>query len=341
MNRIRLGRTNLMVSRSGFGAIPIQRIGFEEAREMLWTAYESGINFYDTARVYTDSEEKIGYAFSSVRKEVILATKVMASDRKELLRILETSLAKLKTDYVDLLQIHNPDKLPDPSDPESFYRGLMEAKAKGLTRFIGLTNHKLNLALKAAESKLYDTIQFPLSYLSTSQELELTKVCRDNDIGLIAMKALSGGLITDVVPAFAFLRQYDNIVPIWGIEEKWQLEQFIALEKEPPVLDSEMLKTIEKDRAERSGSFCRGCGYCMPCPEGIPIPFAARMKLILLRFPPQVFLNEEWKEKMELIYNCQECGQCKENCPYELDTPNLLKNMLQDYLVVYNNRNVY
>ena len=214
MEKIRLGRTNLLVSRSGFGAIPIQRLSFAEARELLWEAYEKGINFYDTARLYADSEEKIGYALSEVRKSIIIATKSKADQKDQLLKDLETSLKLLKTDYVDLLQVHNPGKLPDPNDPESSYSGLLEAREKGLTRFIGITNHKLDLTVEAVESHLYDTVQYPLSYLSTEKELELVKVCRNNDTGLIAMKALSGGLLTNAASAFAFLRQFDNVVPI-------------------------------------------------------------------------------------------------------------------------------
>ena len=336
MEKIRLGRTNLLVSRSGFGAIPIQRLSFAEARELLWEAYEKGINFYDTARLYADSEEKIGYALSEVRKSIIIATKSKADQKDQLLKDLETSLKLLKTDYVDLLQVHNPGKLPDPNDPESSYSGLLEAREKGLTRFIGITNHKLDLTVEAVESHLYDTVQYPLSYLSTEKELELVKVCRNNDTGLIAMKALSGGLLTNAASAFAFLRQFDNVVPIWGIEKKWELEEFIKLEKDPPPLNAEMQDIIANDRAQLSGSFCRGCGYCMPCPVDIPINFAARMKFLLQRSSYRSFINEKWKENMEKINDCQECGQCRDNCPYELDTPNLLKEMLADYMTVYN-----
>lgn len=335
MDRIRLGRTGLLVSRSSFGAIPIQRISFDESKALLWKSFDRGINFYDTARGYTDSEEKLGNAFSGMRKEVIIATKGFSRKRKRLLEDLETSLKNLKTDYVDILQLHNPDPLPDPGDPESAYGGLLEAKQKGMVRFIGITSHKVGLADEAVRSGLYDTLQFPLCYLSTEKEVAVAQLCRETDIGFIAMKALSGGLLTNAAAAFAYLRQYDNVVPIWGIEKEWQLDQFVAMEKDPPPLDDDMRKVIEKDREELAGSFCRACGYCLPCPANIPITMAARMSFLLARTNPKTLLTENMKKSMELINDCQDCGHCRENCPYELDTPELLRKMLDDYLVQY------
>lgn len=335
MDKIKLGRTNLMVSRSGFGALPIQRISFEEAKKILLKAYENGINFFDTARVYTDSEEKIGYALSEIRKDIIIATKSHAKDKKSLLDNLQTSLKNLKTDYIDIFQLHNPDELPNPEDPESLYGGLLEAKKKGLIRFIGITNHKISNALQAASSELYDTIQFPLSSLSADTDLKLIEECKKRDIGVIAMKALSGGLITNVASTFTFLRQFDNVVPIWGIQKETELDEFIALEKNPPLLDEAMWNVINKDRAELAGDFCRGCGYCMPCPAGIEIPTSARITLLLGRSPFKPFLSDEFKEKMNLINNCIECGNCKNHCPYKLDTPTLLKKELKNYEEFY------
>ncbi|MBV7271335.1 aldo/keto reductase [Clostridium sp. PL3] len=335
MDKIKLGRTNLMVSRSGFGALPIQRVSFEESKKILLKAYENGINFFDTARMYTDSEEKIGYALSEVRKDIIIATKSHAKDKKSLLDSLQTSLKNLKTDYIDIFQLHNPDELPNSKDPESIYSGLLEAKKKGLIRFIGITNHKISNALNAADSGLYDTIQFPLSSLSADTDLKLIKECKKRDIGVIAMKALSGGLITNVASTFTFLRQFDNVVPIWGIQRESELDEFLSLEKNPPLLDEAMWDIINKDRTELAGDFCRGCGYCMPCPAGIEIPTSARITLLLGRSPFKPFLSDEFKEKMNLINDCMECGQCKSHCPYKLDTPNLLKKELKNYEEFY------
>ncbi len=335
MQKTRLGRTNLMVTRSSFGALPIQRISFDEAKNILLKAYNSGINFYDTARMYTDSEEKLGYAFSDIRNDIIIATKSVATDRKTLLEHLETSLKNMKTDYVDILQLHNPGVLPDPDDPESSYAGLIEAKKKGMVRFVGMTNHRIKTALEAVESGLYDTMQFPLSSLSSDIDLELIEVCGKKDVGLIAMKAMSGGLITNAASTFAFLRQFDNVVPIWGIQREAELDEFLELENNPPTLNDELWEVIKKDRTELAGNFCRGCGYCMPCPAGIEIPTQARMSLLLRRAPYRPFLSDEFKEKMELINSCIECGQCKNHCPYSIDTPSLLKLQLQDYNEFY------
>jgi uncharacterized protein len=336
MDKIRLGKTNLMVSKSGFGALPIQRISFEEAGKILRKAYENGINFFDTARGYTDSEEKIGYALSDVRENIIIATKSHAKDKKTLLEDLHKSLKNLKTDYVDILQLHNPAKLPDPEDNESLYAGLLEAKEKGFARFIGITNHKIKNAMDAAASGLYDTVQFPLNSLASEIDLELIEECKKQDVGLIAMKGLSGGLITNAASTFAFLRQFDNVVPIWGIQKETELDEFISLEKNPPVLDEAMWSVINKDRAELAGDFCRSCGYCLPCPAGIEIPTAARITLLLGRSPYERFLEDSFKEKMELVNNCIECGHCRNHCPYKLDTPNLLKKELKGYTEFYN-----
>ena len=335
MDRIRLGRTNLMVSKSGFGALPIQRVSFEEAKKILRKAYDNGINFFDTARAYSDSEEKIGYSLSDVRNNIIIATKSTAKDKKTLLKDIETSLSKLKTDYIDILQLHNPEVLPDPNDDEGLYAGLLEAKKRGMIRFIGITNHRIKNALDAAASELYDTVQFPLSSISADVDLKLIEECKKRDVGVIAMKALSGGLITNAASTFAFLRQFDNLIPIWGIQRESELDEFIDLEKNPPKLNDAMWEIINKDRAELAGDFCRGCGYCMPCPAGIEIPTSARITLLLGRSPYKGFLKDEFKEKMELINNCIECGNCKNHCPYKLDTPNLLKRELKNYEEFY------
>lgn len=335
MQKTRLGRTGLMVSRSSFGALPIQRISFDDAKRLLLKAYNNGINFYDTARVYSDSEEKIGYALSDVRKDIILATKSTATDKKTLLQQLEISLKNMKTDYIDILQLHNPGVLPNPDDPESSYAGMIEAKRKGMVRFIGITNHRIKTASEAVESGLYDTMQFPLSSLSSEVDLKLVEQCREKDVGFIAMKAMSGGLITNAASTFAFLRQYDNVVPIWGVQRESELDEFLEYEKNPPVLDNELWEVIKADRSELAGNFCRGCGYCMPCPAGIEIPTQARISLLLRRAPFKPFLEEGFKGKMDLINKCIECGHCKNHCPYGIDTPELLKRELTNYSEFY------
>ncbi len=335
MKKIRLGRTNLMVTKPAFGVLPLQRVEMNEAVRILQKAYDNGINFYDTARAYSDSEEKIGKALSGVRKNIIVATKTQARKKETLEKHLETSLKTLQTDYIDIYQFHNHEKLPDQDGPESLFEAMFKAKEKGLIRFIGITNHRRPVALEAVQSNLFDTIQFPLSLLATEDDLKLVEACKKADLGFIAMKALSGGLITNIPAAVAFLNQYENVAPIWGIQRETELDQFLELEKNPPQLDEEMRKSIEKDRIELGGDFCRGCGYCMPCPAEIPINTAARLSLLLMRSPYQRFLEDDWKAEMMKIEDCTECGNCKDQCPYNLNTPELLRKNLEFYLDFY------
>ncbi len=333
MMKVRLGRTGLMVTKTSFGALPIQRISFDEARDILRKAYENGINYYDTARSYTDSEEKLGYALSDVRKDIIISTKTPGKTKEQVLADIQTSLKMLKTDYVDILQLHNPSQqdLGDLDNPDGIYAGLVEAQKRGYTRFIGITNHRLQVAMDSALSGKYDTVQFPFNYLSSDKDVKLVETCKEQDVGFIAMKALSGGLITDARLTFLHMRQYENAVPIYGIQRMSELDQFLELEKCPPVLDDEMKAAIARDRVQLAGNFCRSCGYCMPCPMGITIPEAARMEFLLRRSPYRRFLTKEWQEKMEKVTSCINCGHCKSKCPYELDTPALLRHNLEDY----------
>jgi aryl-alcohol dehydrogenase-like predicted oxidoreductase len=326
-----LGRTGISVCRSGFGALPIQRVDMDEAVGLLRKANENGINFFDTAAMYTDSEEKLGVAFEHERYGVVIATKTQAITRVDALKGIHESLKKLRTDYIDIMQLHNPESLPDPTDPESSYNGLVEAREKGLVRCIGISSHSLSRASDAVRSGLYDTVQFPLSSLSSDADLSLISLCNETKCGLIAMKPMAGGLITNAATSFAFLRQYGNVLPIWGIQRESELDEILAFESNPPRLDESLWKSIRNDRFELSGRFCRGCGYCLPCPQGIMINWSARMSLLLRRAPYRNFLTDEWRGRMRLISSCTECGLCKSKCPYGLDTPRLLKENLADY----------
>ena len=328
---IKLGRTGLMVSASSFGALPVQRVSMDEAKKLLRMAYDGGINYFDTANAYSDSEEKIGEALSDVRHNIIISTKSGASDKATLLKHIELSLRRMKTDYIDILQLHNPGTLPDPEDPDSLYGGLLEAQKKGWIRFIGITNHRNQLAWDAVLSGKYDTLQFPFSSISDEKDIALAELARDHDMGFIAMKGLAGGLITNARTTFAFMKQHPWVVPIWGIQRESELQEFLELEKSPPAYDEEMKQLIARDRAELAGNFCHGCGYCQPCPVGIPIQNAARMSLLLRRSPYQSWLTDEMNAEMMKIENCLHCGACASRCPYGLDTPRLLAENLADY----------
>ena len=331
MDRVTLGKTGITVCRNGFGALPSQRIGKEDAAYLLKKAYENGVNFFDTARAYTDSEEKLGYATSSFRDKIYIATKTAAMNGEELKKDLETSLSLLKTDYIDIYQFHNPPFCPKPGDGTLLYEAMVEAKKEGKIRHIGITNHRLGVAKEAIESGLYETLQFPFSYISGEKELELLNLCRENDMGFIAMKGLAGGLLNNSRVCYAFMSQFDNVLPIWGVQRERELDEWLSYNNNPPVMDDEIKEIIEKDRKELSGDFCRGCGYCMPCPMGIQISECARMIQMIRRSPSESQLSEEARAMMANIHNCVKCGKCMDKCPYSLPIPTLLEKNLEDY----------
>lgn len=332
MEQTILGRTGLKVGRTGFGAIPIQRISYEESTKILRYAYDNGVTLYDTANAYTTSEERIGIALGDVRDKIVLCTKSAPLAPEAIVKNLENSLKMLKTDYIDVYQVHCPPFVPKPGGEDGVYDVLQKAKDQGKIRHISITAHKKDLAEEAVLSGLYDTLQYPFAYLSSDDEMSLIDLCREHNIGILAMKALCGGLLTNAKAAFAFLRQYENVVPIWGIQKLSEIEEFIAYESNPPVMDEEMLQAIEADKKELADSFCRACGYCLPCPAQIPIPMAARMKFLLGRMVAERFLEEEWQDNMKRINDCVDCGHCKANCPYELDVPSLLRSQYDSYL---------
>lgn len=331
MEMVTLGSTGITVNKNGFGALPIQRISTEDAVKLARKAYEAGITFFDTARFYTDSEEKLGEAFDGMRDKVYIATKTGATNVKDFWEQLETSLHNLRTDYIDIYQFHNPSFCPKPGDGTGLYEAMLEAKAQGKIRHIGITNHRLTVAEEAIASGLYETLQFPFCYLASQRDMALVEACKQANMGFIAMKALSGGLITNSKTAYAFEAQFDNVLPIWGVQRESELDEFISYIDNPPVMTKEIQAFIDKDVEELSGEFCRGCGYCMPCPAGIEINNCARMSLLLRRSPSELQLTPEVQEKMKKIENCLHCNQCKSKCPYGLDTPALLEKNYEDY----------
>ena len=331
MKTITLGTTGITVPQNAFGALPIQRVDLETATSILRRAYEGGMRFFDTARAYSDSEEKLGHAFEGMRDQIYLASKTMGRTPEAFREQLETSLTLLKTDHLDIYQFHCVDQCYRPGDGTGMYECMLEAKAAGKIRHIGVTAHKLGVARECIESGLYETLQYPLSYLSSEKELELVKLCEEHHMGFIAMKGLAGGLINNSRAAFAFMSQFDNVLPIWGIQKMTELEEWLSYMDEPPALDAEISAFIEKEKQELNGEFCRGCGYCMPCPAGILINNCARMSLMVRRAPSASWLNETWQANMKKIEDCLHCGQCMEKCPYELNTPELLQKNYEDY----------
>jgi len=333
MKMITLGSTGIVSPQNGFGALPIQRDTVETAVLLLRKAYEGGMTFFDTARLYTDSEEKIGIAFGNmgIRDKIFIATKTPALTPDNFWKDLETSLHLMKTDYIDIYQFHNPPRAFMPGDGTGMYECMLEAKRQGKIRHIGLTAHALNVAHDCVDSGLYETLQFPLSYLTGKNELELVIKCAKANMGYIAMKGLAGGLITNSAAAFNFMLDFDNVMPIWGIQHEYELDEFLSYMNNPPVLSEDDLREIEKDKEMLKGGFCRSCGYCMPCPADINIRQAARMSLMIRRSPHEQFLTPQWQADMAKIDNCINCGECVKRCPYGLDTPNLLRANYEDY----------
>lgn len=340
VKNLRLGKTEIITPQNAFGALPVQRVSMDEACKILQRAYEGGMTFFDTARLYSDSEEKMGNALADVRNNIFIATKSMAKNVDELKSQLETSLKLLKTDHVDIYQFHCADKVFSPGDGTGMYECMEDFKRQGMVRHIGITAHKIGVAEEAVKSGIYESLQFPFSYLSSEREIALVELCKAKDVGFIAMKGLAGGLIRNSKAAFSFISQYDNVLPIWGIQKMSELEEWLSFFKDTPEFTKEISDFIEKEKAELNGEFCRGCGYCMPCPEGIIINNCARMSLMVRRAPTAAWTNEYWQNEMKKIETCTGCGQCREKCPYELDTPNLLKKNYEDYRQIIANGGV-
>lgn len=332
MPQIRLGRTGLMIEKNGFGCLPIQRLSAQAAGELLLRAVEGGMTFFDTARMYTDSEEKMGRVFHNIRDRLILATKTHAKTGQEAMAHLEQSLRDLRTDHVDLYQLHNPAVCHRPGDEHGVYDALLRAKEQGKILHIGITNHRLAVAKEAIASGLYETLQFPYSYLAGPQEQGLVDLCAAQNMGFIAMKGLAGGLIQNGRAAFAYMAQQDTVVPIWGIQHGWELEEFLTCMAQGATLTTTEQAVIDRDRQQLQGDFCRGCGYCLPCPVGIEINMAARMSLMIRRMVEADQLTPAMQEMMHKVKDCVHCGQCAKRCPYGLDTPKLLEENYKDYL---------
>ena len=335
MKEITLGRTGITVPQNAFGALPIQRVSQETAVRLLRTAYEGGMRFFDTARAYTDSESKLGAAFEGMRDKVYIASKTMAKTPEDFWKDLETSLREMRTDYIDLYQFHCVKQCYRPGDGTGMYEAMLEAKAQGKIRHIGITAHLIAVAEEIVSSGLYETLQFPFSYLSAERDRALVRSCEAAGMGFIAMKGLAGGLLTNAEACMAFMRQY-NALPIWGVQREGELAQWLAFFAREPELTPELAAFIEADRKSLAGEFCRGCGYCMPCTVGITINQCARISQMLRRAPSAAWLNEHWQAEMAKIDDCVDCGLCMSRCPYGLEIPRLLRKNLADYRNILN-----
>ena len=333
MEYITLGRTGLKISRLGFGGIPIQRIDAEKAKELLEAVRSAGINFIDTARGYTVSEELIGAAIEGHRDEFVLATKSMARDKASMARDIEISLKNLRTDHIDLYQIHNcpPDQLEQVCSEEGALAALLEAKAAGKIGHIGITAHSAETFAKALELDWVETIMFPYSIVETQGE-ELMAKAKEKNIGFIDMKPMAGGAIEDPNLAIRYICANPNVsVVIPGMYSVEEVAQNAAAAENTAPFTAEEISAIEKIRSELGTTFCRRCGYCAPCSVGINIPNMFVFHGYLSRYGLQDWAKDRYAAMPAKAGNCVECGICETRCPYQLPIRSMLKKVAEDF----------
>jgi predicted aldo/keto reductase-like oxidoreductase len=334
MHKVRLGKSELMVSAVGLGGIPIQRPTEEEAVEVVRRCLDLGVNFIDTANAYGNSEERIGRAIAGRREGLILATKSGAREGSELGQHLELSLKQLGVDYIDLYQLHCVSNFEDyekslaPGGPLDVIR---EAQAAGQVRHIGITCHSMEVALEATRSSLFETMMFPFNFVSHEAAEKLIPLAQEHDVGFIVMKPMGGRLLENAAVAFKYLRQFLDTVPIAGIERTEEIEEVVAIMEGDPQMTPAEEAEMERLRAELGTRFCRRCGYCQPCPEGVPIQRLMILESMLKRMPAESFFPGWGTEVVPQAENCVQCGECEEKCPYHLP----IREMMEEHLSLF------
>jgi predicted aldo/keto reductase-like oxidoreductase len=327
MRNVKLGKTDLTVSEFGFGCIPIIRLAKDDSAKVLRHAFERGITFFDTANAYRDSEEKIGAAFAGMRENVVLASKTLRRGAEGAMEHLENSLRMLKSDYLDLYQLHQVAQEEDwheVTGPAGALEAVMKAKAAGKVRYVGVTSHNLQMALKMVRSGFFDTIQFPFNLIEEGAKDELIGATRETGMGFICMKPFGGGVIDNAEVAFKYLRAHSEVIPIPGFESIEHVDEIISIYSQPNVIDEQDMEIMENYRSELGKIFCRRCEYCQPCPQGVMITPAMGYPIVARRMSPPVAV-EFCRKVMESVPLCTECGNCIERCPYELRIPDILK----------------
>ncbi len=327
MRYVIFGKTGLTVSELGFGGIPLIRLHKDSAGEVLRRAYERGITFYDTANMYLDSEEKIGAAFSGMRDKVVIASKSLRRDAAGMTGHIEESLRRLKTDYIDLYQLHQVAKESDwnaITAPGGAMEALLTARDKGNIRYIGVTSHSLAMAVKLVKTDLFSSIQFPFNFIEIAAKDELHVIARERNVGILAMKPFAGGMIDNADITFKFLRQHPDVIPIPGFDSIAVVDQVISFYEQENVTTPKDLDLMDHYRNELGKQFCRRCEYCQPCPNGVLITPAMAYRVIASRMSPAVAVKFS-RPVMESVLQCTGCGECLEKCPYELPIPDMLK----------------
>ncbi len=326
-----LGKTGLKISRLGLGGIPIQKIDAAGTKVLLEKLVENGINYIDTARGYTVSEEYLGFALEGIRDKFVLATKSMSRTKEAMAKDIDISLTNLRTDYIDLYQIHNPNAkdLEQVMAPGGALEALQEAKAQGKIGHIGVTLHSADLFRQAVELPWVETIMFPYNIVETQGE-ELIAKCKEKDIGFICMKPLAGGAIDDAVTALRFIVSNPNVtVAIPGMAEEAEIAQNIAAaENTAPLTEQERAK-IAMIRQELGTNFCRRCNYCAPCTVGINIPGVFLFEGYYSRYNLKQWALDRYAVLPKKASDCVGCGACEDRCPYQLPIRQMLKNVAQ------------
>ncbi len=324
-----LGKTGLKISRLGFGGIPIQKIDAEGTKELMHKLADVGVNYIDTARAYTVSEEYLGYALEGIREKFILATKSMARTKEAMAKDIETSLEKLRTDYIDLYQIHNPSAkdLEQVLAPDGALAALQEAKQAGKIGHIGITLHAVDLFRQAVEMDWVETIMFPYNIVETQGQALIAK-CAEKGIGFICMKPLAGGAIDDAETALRFVVSDPNVtVVIPGMAAPEELEQNLrAAENTQPLTDAEQAK-VQKIREELGTNFCRRCNYCAPCAAGLNIPILFLIEGYYTRYHLKDWALKRYAGAEKKASDCIGCGVCEDRCPYHLPIREMMKNV--------------
>jgi len=340
MKTAKLGKTGLEVSRVEMGGIPLTRPTEDEAIKVIRRALDLDVNFIDTAYSYGDgmSEERIGKAIAGRREQVIIATKGGGRDKGVTPKSIEVSLERLNTDYIDLWQFHGISTFETLE--WVLERGPMEEAQKALrtgkVRHIGLSSHSLEVALKAVSSGHFETVQFPLNFVSNEAADELVPLAREHDVGFIAMKPFTGGRIKDANLAIKYLLQFDHVVPGPGIEKVEEIEE---IEEIVAIVNSEQWEPKDRERREmeqiraRVGPrFCRQCAHCMPCPQGVHICGVLCLSILWDLWPPDWFFSWDYvRHAVESAQNCVECGECEEKCPYNLPIREMIVENIEFY----------
>ena len=328
-----LGKTGLRISKLGFGGIPIQKVDAAATRKLVELMIEKGINYIDTARGYTVSESYLGEALEGVRDKFVLATKSMARTKEAMAKDIDISLSNLRTDYIDLYQVHNPnmEQLAQVQEPDGALSALMEAKEAGKIGHIGLTAHSVEVFEKAISLPWVETIMFPYNIVESQGEALIQK-CAENNIGFVVMKPLAGGAIEDAELAIRFICANPNIsVVIPGMFDVKEIEQNLAAaENEAPLSEEEQGK-IQKIREELGNDFCRRCNYCAPCAVGIAIPNVFLFEGYLDRYGLEDWARDRYASMPVKASACIECGACEPRCPYQLPIRQRLKEAARKF----------